>query len=127
MEKIFKIHLYKTGGVISFLSLHFFVRLAEHVSNGRKPLIRLSNGKDTAKTKTVLFIAAVMIDLKYTEISQMKRFCTLLTLKNRSINIYATCVKSHITDDQISHIINQIPDFVHLRILSAFQTETRRK
>lgn len=75
----------------------------------------------------VLFIAAVMIDFKYTEISQMKRFCTLLTLKNRSINIYATCVKSHIADDQISHITNQVPDFVHLRILSAFQNETRRK
>ena len=28
----------------------------------------------------------------------------------RSINIYATCVKSYIADDQISHIINQIPD-----------------
>lgn len=40
----------------------------------------------------------------------MKRLCTLLTLKNRSINIYATCVKSYIADDQISHIINQIPD-----------------
>ena len=64
---------------------------------------------------------------KYTEISQTKRLCILLTLKNRSINIYATCVKSHIADDQISHIINQVPDFVHLRILSAFQTETRRK
>ncbi len=51
----------------------------------------------------------------------------LLTLKNISITIYATCVKSHIADDQISHVINQDSDFVHLRILSAFQTETRRK
>lgn len=57
----------------------------------------------------------------------MKRFCILLTLKNISITIYATCVKSHIADDQISHVINQDSDFVHLRILSAFQFETRRK
>ena len=92
---------------------------------GESLLIRPSNGKDTARTKGVLFIAVVQIDFKYTKISQMKRLCILLTLKNRSINIYATCVKSHIADDQISHIINQIPDFVHLRILSAFQNEKR--
>lgn len=64
---------------------------------------------------------------EYTEISQMKRPCVLLTLKNISITIYATCVKSYIAGDQISHIINQVPDFVHLRNLPAFQFETRRK
>ncbi len=63
--------------------------------------------------------------IKYTENSQIKRPHTLLTLKIRSITIYATCVKSYIADDQNSHIINQVPDFVHLRILSAFQNEKK--
>ena len=62
-----------------------------------------------------------------TEISQRRYWHTVLTLKNISITIYVTCVKSYLADDQISHITNQVPDFVHLRILSAFQFETRRK
>ena len=47
-------------------SLHPFlmVRLAAHVSNGWKSLIRPSSGKDTAKTKGVLFIATTMINAR---------------------------------------------------------------
>ena len=40
------------------------VRLAAHVSNGWKSLIRPSSGKDTAKTKGVLFIAMTMINAR---------------------------------------------------------------
>ena len=40
------------------------VRLAAHVSNGWKSLIRPSSGKDTAKTKGVLFIAMTMINVR---------------------------------------------------------------
>ena len=40
----------------------FYVRLAAHVANGCKFQIRPSSGKDTAKTKGVLFIAATMIN-----------------------------------------------------------------
>ena len=40
------------------------MHLAAHVSNGRKSLIRPSSGKDTAKTKGVLFIAAIMINVR---------------------------------------------------------------
>ena len=42
----------------------FAVRLAAHVSNGWKSLIRPSSGKDTAKIKGVLFIAAIMINVR---------------------------------------------------------------
>ena len=44
--------------------LFFHVRLAAHVSNGWKSLICPSSGKDTAKTKGVLFIAAIMINVR---------------------------------------------------------------
>ena len=40
------------------------VRLAAHVSNGWKSQIRPSSGKDTAKTKGVLFIAMTMINVR---------------------------------------------------------------
>ena len=40
------------------------MRLAAHVANGWKFLIRPSSGKDTAKTKGVLFIAAIMINVR---------------------------------------------------------------
>ena len=40
------------------------VRLAAHVSNGCKSLIRPSSGKDIAKTKGVLFIAMIMINAR---------------------------------------------------------------
>ena len=40
------------------------MHLAAHVSNGWKSLIRPSSGKDTAKTKGVLFIAAIMINVR---------------------------------------------------------------
>ena len=43
---------------------HFFVRLAAHVANGWKFLIRPSSGKDTAKTKGVLFMAMTMINAR---------------------------------------------------------------
>ena len=42
----------------------FYVRLAAHVSNGWKSLIRPSSGKDTAKTKGVLFITKIMINVR---------------------------------------------------------------
>ncbi len=42
----------------------FCVRLAAHVSNGCKSLIRPSSGKDIAKTKGVLFIATTMINAR---------------------------------------------------------------
>ena len=42
----------------------FFVRLAAHVANGWKSLIRPSSGKDTAKTKGVLFITQIMINVR---------------------------------------------------------------
>lgn len=42
----------------------FLVRLAAHVSNGCKSLIRPSSGKDIAKTKGVLFIAMIMINAR---------------------------------------------------------------
>ena len=40
------------------------MRLAAHVANGWKFLIRPSSGKDTAKTKGVLFIATIMINAR---------------------------------------------------------------
>ena len=42
----------------------FAVRLSAHVSNGCKSLIRPSSGKDTAKTKGVLFIVKTMINAR---------------------------------------------------------------
>ena len=42
----------------------FIVRLAAHVANGWKSLIRPSSGKDTAKTKGVLFMAMTMINAR---------------------------------------------------------------
>ena len=42
----------------------FYVRLAAHVANGWKFLIRPSSGKDTAKTKGVLFMAMPMINAR---------------------------------------------------------------
>ena len=45
---------------VSFLC----VRLAAHVANGWKFLIRPSSGKDTAKTKGVLFMATTMISAR---------------------------------------------------------------
>ena len=40
------------------------VRLVAHVANGGKFLICPSSGKDTAKTKGVLFIATTMINAR---------------------------------------------------------------
>ena len=42
----------------------FYVRLAAHVANGCKFQIRPSSGKDTAKTKGVLFMATTMINAR---------------------------------------------------------------
>ena len=42
----------------------FYVRLAAHVANGWKFLIRPSSGKDTAETKGVLFMATTMINAR---------------------------------------------------------------
>ena len=42
----------------------FLVRLAAHVANGWKFLIRPSSGKDTAKTKGVLFAAMAVINVR---------------------------------------------------------------
>ena len=42
----------------------FVVRLAAHVSNGCESLIRPSSGKDTAKTKGVLFMTMTMINVR---------------------------------------------------------------
>ena len=50
--------------IVDFHCGLFFVRLAAHVSNGWKSLIRPSSGKDTAKTKDVLFIATIMINVR---------------------------------------------------------------
>ena len=41
-----------------------FVRLAAHVANGWKFLIRPSSGKDTAKTKGVPFTAMTVINAR---------------------------------------------------------------
>ena len=42
----------------------FLVRLAAHVANGWKFQIRPSSGKDTAKTKGVLFTAMTVINVR---------------------------------------------------------------
>ena len=41
-----------------------FVRLAVHVSNGWKSLVRASSGKETAETKGVLFTAIPVINVR---------------------------------------------------------------
>ena len=53
----------KASHVINGLPL-LIVRLAAHVANGCKSLIRPSSGKDTAKTKGVLFITQIMINVR---------------------------------------------------------------
>ena len=46
------------------VSFVLYVRLAAHVANGCKFQIRPSSGKDTAKTKGVLFMATTMINAR---------------------------------------------------------------
>ena len=45
-------------------AVFYSVRLAAHVANGCKFLIRSSSGKDIAKTKGVLFMAMTMINVR---------------------------------------------------------------
>ena len=45
-------------------AVFYSVRLAAHVANGCKFLIRPSSGKDIAKTKGVLFMAMTMINVR---------------------------------------------------------------
>ena len=55
---------FKKNRVCKQHALFFFVRLAAHVANGWKFLIRPSSGKDTAKTKGVLFMETTMINAR---------------------------------------------------------------
>ena len=50
--------------ILRYDLLLFYVRLAAHVANGCKFQIRPSSGKDTAKTKGVLFMATTMINAR---------------------------------------------------------------